>query len=189
MQCLYLCVFTMCGMAKAWYLMFVSFCVYNVFCDVHYLMCICDCVWQWLLFGLHSHSYAFTMNVDDMLSMYFEMCVNFLQHIVWFSVYINFVCFDIYDLLCMMIKIWYAMFVCIYNFVCVIRNLMGCLYVCVFAMLSCLNVCVFVMFVMFVYLLCVCIVFVLTILFVMIKTWFVLLIICNAFDVWIFVYL
>ena len=47
------------------------------------------------------------------------------------------------------------MFVCIYNFVCVIRNLMGCLYACVFAMLlmfECLCICNACVFVLFLYL-------------------------------------
>jgi len=77
----YLCVFKtcLCVMTNIWYVMFTVWClcIYNAFWDVHYLMCICDCAWKWLLFGLYLHSCAFTMNVDDMFDMYFDQAVWF----------------------------------------------------------------------------------------------------------------
>ena len=156
MQCLYLCVLTMCGMTKTWCLMFVSLCVYNVFCDIHYLMCICDRVWQSLLFGLHLHSYAFTMDVDDMLGMYFEMCARIFLSIWFYLVSTS----TLYVWIFTIFYVWWSKFdmqmlVCIYNFVCVIRNLMGYLYACVFAMLlmfECLCICNACVFVLFLYL-------------------------------------
>jgi len=48
----YVCVFKtfLWVMTKIWYVMFVSLCVYDDFCEVHYLMC-SDFVWQYLLLG------------------------------------------------------------------------------------------------------------------------------------------
>jgi len=83
----YVCVFKtrLSVRTNIWYVMFNVWClcIYNVVCDVHYLMCICDCVWEWLLFGLYLHSCPFTMNVDDMFEMYFDQVVCFYS-IHWF---------------------------------------------------------------------------------------------------------
>jgi len=85
----YVCVFKtcLCVMTNIWYVMFNVWClcIYNSFCDVHNLMCVCDCVWKWLLFGLYLHSCAFTMNVDDMFDMWFDQVVYYVC--VWWPIF------------------------------------------------------------------------------------------------------
>ena len=123
MQCLYLCVFTMCGIANTWYLMFVSLCVYNAFCDVHYLMCIFLCVMTKIWYEMFV-----SLCVTMIFVMFIIWCVYFC---VWWHKF-DMQCLYLCVLtMCGMTKTWYLMFVslCVDNVFCDVHCLM-CIFLC-----------------------------------------------------------